>query len=218
MKHLFITTLLFTLLLTACTEQQAPTIKSIEEERWTVKQVDGDYVKDTIAFLESYKYTETGMEEGHLFYFNDGSLKAKSLSIFTEDKNHPIGAEYVDAENNVLSLYDFTYEDGLKVKSKAYDAATKELLRIEEFTYDTNEHLVKKIIKNSNEELMRTIRYTVDEYGNETEVEIVESDGTIVLRESFEIDSFDKHNQWLEKWGFAGEIPFSYRIRRITYY
>lgn len=218
MKHLFTTTIFFALLLTACTEKQPPTIKSIEEERWTVKNVDGEYVKDTITYMESYKYNEKGMQEGHLFYNLDGSLKAKSMSLFSDENPQPVGAKYVDADDNILSFYDFKYDDGLKVQSKAFDAQTKELLRIEEFVYDSNEHLLQKSIKNADGELMRTIHFKVDENGNEEQVEVVEADGTIVIRESFEIDSMNEYNHWISKWGFAGEIPFSYRVRRITYY
>lgn len=207
---------LLSLVFFSCTEPK-PVILEINEERWTLSEKDGEFKKDSIQFLEKYLFNDDGVQQAHVFYNTDGSLRAKDKNIFKKGEKYPVGSQYLDANNKPLSIYEFEFDDGLKKEARAFEVATKELLRLERYNYDQFQNLIQKDILNITRDTVRTLKYSYDENGNEKKVEVYDNNKKMILAETFQIKKLDKNKAWTEKWGFVNDKPFSYRVRTIRY-
>lgn len=222
MKQLTLLSLFLTIsiisLLSCKTEEKKKVISQISLERWAVSGSMEEYTKDSILYLEIQKFNKNGILESTIYYSPDKTLKAKELRIFKDGKG-PIGSQYKDHLDTLLSYYTFTTnEDGLVTKSKAFNAFNNELLRVEELEYSDEGKLLQKTIKNSLEETVRIDKFTLDKNGNEQQVQVLQPSGKEILTEIFNITKYDSEKNWIEKWGFVEDKPFSYLARTISYY
>ena len=201
----------------SCSEK-APEIQKIKNEVWSVKEVNGEFVKDEITLRETYEYDDDGIEIGHLIYTPTGDLSGKELAVFDEQYDHPVGTKYYTAEDSLLSYYSLKYDKKGRKKSKwGFDASNDELLRMEEFSYDAKDNMIKRTISNSDNQLQRIYEFTHDAYGNETGLTVKDADGTIRFTEEFRIMKLSAHHDWVENWGWRNEIPVTFRTRELVY-
>ncbi len=211
---------LFLASLLSCSEKVAkePFVKQIKNEVWSVKDVDGEFQKDKITFLETYEYDAEGIEIGHLIYTPDGNLAGKELSVFDDKYENPVGTKYYSAEDSLLSYYSLKYNDkDEKISRWGFDAETDELLRMEEFSYDDQGNMELKKVLDASNVLQRLYEFDHDEYGNEISMIVRDPDGTERIREEYRITKIDKDHKWLENWGWRGDQPISYRTRTFVY-
>lgn len=199
-------------------QKETKNYKEISLERWTVSGDSNEYKKDVIQYLETVQYNDDGLEISKLLYNQDKQLASKEIRILDEKTKFPKGSQYKTASDSLLSFYLFkTNANGLVTESRAFDALTNEPLRVEEFLYNDQGKLQQKTIKDIEGVAVRKFIYTLDKYGNELEVQVLGADGSELLVEQFKITKFDKQNNWIEKWGFVKNEPFSYVARKITY-
>lgn len=201
-----------------CSAPTRPTIKTINEERWSVKMSADSFERNEITFLESYMFTKEGIQEGHFFYNLDGTLNNKEVTLFSKENHEPIGSQFFNAADSLLSIYSFKYEDGNKVLTEAYDATNRELLRFISYDYNSKGLLTTKRILNSSKDVMRIFKFKYDASDNENEFSVQDPQGNVILTEKFKITKVDESNNWIEKWGFVDDKPFSFRVRKITYW
>ncbi len=211
--------LVFISLFFACTSSnESKVISQISLERWAVSGDKNEYSKDSILYLETQNFNEDGILESKIFYTPDKQLKSKEIRIF-KDALGPIGSQYKDHLDTLLSYYTFSCNnEGMVTESKAFDASNNELLRIESFSYNEEGKLLKKVTKNSLAEAVRIDQYTLDKNGNEQQVQVMQPNGTEILTEIFQITKYDDAQNWVEKWGFVNDKPFSYLARKIEYH
>jgi len=208
-----------TIVFGACqTESPRKIISEISLERWAVSGDTTSYMKDSILYLETKKFNKDGILEATIFYTPNKQLKAQELRIFKNNLG-PIGSQYKDASDNILSYYTFkTNKEGLVTESKAFDGQSNELLRIENFEYNRKGKLLKKITKDASESIVRQDIFTLDSRGNEQQVQLLKENGDEILTEIFRITKYDGQKNWTEKWGFVNDKPFSFLARRVKYY
>ena len=217
-NHIAHISLIFLLGVSLISCQESILLKSkVSLERWAVSGTAEEYQKDSILYLETQQYNENGILEGTSYYDTDKTLKGQEIRIF-KDKKGPVGAQYKDKEDNILSYYTYvTTDEGLLTSSKGFDGSNDELLRLETFEYNSRGHLISKTIKNDQGLPVRVFKYTVDEQGNELQTEVLNADESVLLTEIFQITKYDDQKNWLEKWGFVDDKPFSYLARQIEY-
>ncbi|WP_235295888.1 hypothetical protein [Portibacter marinus] len=204
----------------SCKNEEDPKSYLIKEKNqvWSVKEVDGEFSKDQLTYLETYEYDSDGNEIGHLIYNTDGELNGKELSVFDDNHTRPIGTRYYTPQDSLLSYYHLTYnEKGEKITRKGFDAATDELLRIERFSYDDKGNMIRKEIRTHEDQLLASYVFKYDEFGNKTDMASYNGEGIERVREIYKITKRDNENQWLENWGWQGERPVTFRTRELIY-
>ncbi len=211
-------TLLVSFLFFSCADEKETTklMSEVKLERWTVKGDKTSYEKDKIQYLETSLYNEKGEVKATAYYDNNKSLTGKETKVF--EGGMLKGAQFKDVQDSLLSYY--TYDlttEGLVSLSKAFDAANDDLLRQESFEYNSRGHVISKIIKDYRGLVVRKFEFTVDELGNEMEVRVLNPDNSSLLIETFKVTKADDQNNWIEKWGFVNDEPFSYLAREIKY-
>lgn len=220
MNKYFLITLLATCILFACkTEPKNKKIKTEERlERWSVTGDSSAYEKGVIQYLETKLFNEKEEVKAIAYYNKDKQLTAKESRVFDSETNMTKGAQFRDTNDSLLSYYTYDLNDkGLIELTKAFDASNDELLRQEKFTYDSRGHMIAKSILDSNGLPVRKFEFTVDKKGNEMEVRVLNPDNTPILVETFKITKTDGQGNWIEKWGFVNDQPFSYLAREIKY-
>lgn len=149
------------------------------------------------------------------YYTTDGLIKGKEMFYYeNENDTIPYKADYVDAQQKLLSYYKYIKngKDQL-IASYAFDASTHELLRVEQYYYAKSVMTSKRIF-DAQLNPSRRYAFTHDLYGNETGFQVYNEADSIVANEVFKITKMDEHNKWTEKWGFANGKPVTKHIRK----
>lgn len=217
----FTSVLLFAALCFAsCKTEVTKKLKAeINLERWTVVGDSSAYEKGDIQYLETTLFNEKEEIKAVAYYDNNKQLTATEEKLFDKNTGKLIGARFKDSKDSLLSYYTYKLNgDGLNTLSKAFDASTDQLLRQEEFKYNSRGHVISKTILDARGLPMRVFEFTVDKLGNEMEVRVLNPDNSPILVETFKITKTDGQNNWIEKWGFVNDQPFSYLAREIKYH
>lgn len=217
-NKLLLITLILGVSLSSCKKEEAKIESEISLERWTVKGDSSSYEKDKIQYLETKLFNEKGEEKATAYYDENKAISGKETRVFSQEDGRLQGAQFRDAVDSLLSFYTFTLTANGKISlSKAFDARTNELLRQESFTYNSRGDMIGKNIMDASGNIVRKFEFTVDKMGNEMEVRVLNPDNSIILVETFKVTKTDHQNNWIEKWGFVDDQPFSYLARKITY-
>lgn len=219
---LYYSTIFFSLfLLLSCSqeEKQRPVLKQEKNQVWSIAEVDGEFQKDAITYLDSYEYDEDGNEIGHMLYDVDGTIMGKELSVFNDGFKQPVGTRYYTPEDSLLSYYTLKYDDdGNKISRNGYDASNDELLRIESYAYDKKGNMVRKDIKDAAGRIQSTFIFSYDAFGNKTSLTIKDANDNVRIAEDYRITKFDKDKQWLENWSWRNDAPVNFRTRELIYW
>jgi len=218
LKWLFIALIIIVISACAGDQEEQLVLKQEKNQVWSVNQVDGEFAKDKITFLETYEYDKEGREVGHLIYDPEGNLAGKELSVFDDSQENPIGSRYYSATDSLLSYYQLDYDGAYKSKRKGFDASNDELLRVEVFQHDKDGNMTRKEVRNSSEDLISAYDFTYDENGNMTYMVSRDAGGNIRFSEEYRITLVDDQKKWLENWGWREDSPVSYRKRELIYY
>ncbi len=218
MKHPFVILWACLLLFSACEPTKKEKLKSeIRLERWTVQGDSLSYEKGEIQYLETTIFDKNGDIEAVAYYNNNKELTGKESKVYDKE-GRIIGAQFRDTQDSLLSYYTYQLDNtGKKTQSKAYDAITNELLRQETYSYNSAGKLTGKTILDSRGLPMRKFEFKLDEKGNEIEVRVLNPNDVPILIEEFKITKLDGQKNWIEKWGFVNDQPFSYLAREIEY-
>ena len=211
--------LVFLFCISCKTDSNRKLKSEIRLERWTIKGDSSSYVKGDIQYLETTLFNEKEQTKAVAYYDNNKQLIATEEKLFDKESGELIGARYRDAQDSLLSYYTYKVNsEGLKTLSKAFDASTDDLLRQEKYGYNSRGHMTSKTVLDARGLPMRKFEFTVDKLGNEMEVRVLNPDDSPILIETFKITKTDGQNNWIEKWGFVNDQPFSYLAREIKYY
>ena len=199
------------ILLTSCNDKKLLTPSTeVLEVYGTVEDTDG-YRKGDLMHYESKNFKDSKHIET-IYYNGQGEAKGREIFIYKNDNDPPSKSEYRDPENNLLSYYQLEYNrEEQKIKSLGYDGKNGELLRIEAFDYKDGNR-TKKEIRNSADELQQVFVFNFDEFGNETEMIVLNGNNDTIAVETYQITQRDEKNKWLEKWGFLNDKPSTYQI------
>jgi hypothetical protein len=216
----FVIYIFLSLLVFSCDTQKNRKLKSeIRLERWTVTGDSSSYERDEIQYLETTLFNEKEEEKAIAYYDKNKQLTATEEKLFHKETRQLIGARFKNAQDSLLSYYTYKLNDqGQRISSKAFAAAGDELLRQEEYEYNSRGHLISKTILDARGLPQRIFEFTVDKLGNEMEVRVLNPDKSLILVEEFRITKTDGQDNWVEKWGFVNDQPFSYLAREIVYY
>jgi len=190
-------------------------IKTESIELYEMVDKNGEYVQGKLLHAETYVYDEKGLKVDHKLRQTDNSLHQEKY-IYNEGQLQK--SNYYDETEQLLSYYNFQYENDKLSQKNSFDASTDELLRIDDYEYDANGQLIKQSIKTASGDINRTMAFSYDKYGNETQVSIRNAAGELIINEEFKITDYDVDKRWLERWSFNNDIPFTLRKRWLTYY
>lgn len=217
MKVIFqLSFLLFILSSCQDTTSKTPIPRTEKIEVYSVKNVEGEFVKSKIKFAEAYVYGDDGRKVDHFILDEDGGIINKEKMIYDE-RDVLTRSEYYNMFDSLLSYYTYAYEGKDTEVKKSYDASNNELLRIEKVYKDNNGWDTKKELYSADNQLQRVYSFQYDEYGNETYFSILNALGERIRSEQFKISKMDENNQWLERWGFENDKPISCRSRKFGY-
>lgn len=195
--------------------QQEELYTEILTEVFQPELQDSSYVQGKLKFSEGYIFDKQGKELQHRLYELDGSIKGVEKQIFEDNSALATGANYFDAQDNLLSYYKFYYNDQDQLTRKlAFEAGSDELLRIEHYHYDQAGNKIAKEIRSADDKIQSVYNYSFDEYGNEEGIIIRDNQNNIIYEEDFKIIAKDKDKKWVQKWGFKGEEAISFSIKR----
>lgn len=216
-KHFTLSIAILAILLTSCeTEDSKKVDSSVVTEVYEVVKAESDYSKGSLRMMETEEYAGDKLISKS-YYDGAQRLKGKEVYLYKKGAKYPYGSKYYGADDAIQSTYTFTYENDQKVKSVAREGEDGEVLRVETFTYNPNGHLASKAILNSYDQLQRKFLFSNDGYGNETEMQILNSKGDLVAKEGYEITKVGLDDQWLEKWGYKNNeaLPVTF-YKRFT--
>ncbi len=198
----------------ACGSDKKEQKQRIETAIYAVKGNINEYQKDSLQFLEVEYYNEAGLLEQKDFFTSARKIKGYEKYLYKNGSNNYYRSEYFDGNDSLLSYYKHHYnQKNLRASSSAYRGANDEFLRIERYYYDDNKNRTGREIRTTENEVQRRFDFTFDKYGNEKEMKVSDAEGTQLFKEFYEITRKNKDNEWMEKWGFVGNTPNSYRKR-----
>lgn len=209
------------ILVTICWSCQEPvsnvSIPRTEKlEVYSVKNVDGEFVKDKLKFAEAYIYGDDGQKMDHYILDEEGSIINKEKMLYNQQQVLT-RSEYYNMFDSLLSFYTYEYPSkDIEIK-KSYDAVNNELLRIEKVYKNKHGLNTKKELFSADNQLQRSYSFQYDGHGNETYFSIQNALGERIRSEQFKIAKKDENNQWLERWGFENDKPVSCRSRTFGY-
>ncbi len=182
-------------------------------ETYTVRRGDMKYHRDQLIYKEVNYYSDTDQLVERRFFNKDGSEKGKEVYTY-DDKGLCISSDYLDPSGEKLSYYEFFYDaNGNRIRSVAYEAATKDLLRIERFQFDDKGNRITKEILDANSIVNQTFRFGFDEMGNEITMAAIDADNELIFTETHDITSIDPDGKWKLSWGFRDKVPKTVRYR-----
>jgi len=200
----------------SCNTEDAPKqIKTERIELYKMIESNGEYKQGNLMHAESFIYDEDGHKVDHKMRQSDNSLHQEK---YIYEKGVLKMSTYYDAQEELLSYYNYQYSDDKLIQKKSFEAATEELLRIDDYEYNDKGQLIKQYIKTASGDVNRTMAFSYDQYGNETQVTIRDAAGEIIINEEFKITEYDVNKRWLERWSFNDDKPLTLRKRVFEYY
>lgn len=197
------------------TSNKIPLPRTEKLDVYTVKEVNGEYVKDKIAFSESFIYDEERKMD-HFILDDKGNIINREKLKYN-DQNQLIRSDFYNMFDSLLSYYSYEYPTKDMQLKKSYDAANDEMLRIEKIYFDQNKNIKKKELCNSDDQLQKTYNFKYDSDGNESYFSIFNANGQRLRSEEYNITKYDPYKRWLEKWGFQHDKPVSFKQRTFGY-
>lgn len=201
--------------LSCLNEDNPKLIKTESIELYEMIEVNGEYKQGKLMHAESFVYDQDGHKVDHKMRQSDNSLHQEKY-IYEDDVLKM--STYYDAQNELLSYYNYQYDNDKLTQKKSFEAATEELLRIDDYEYSASGQLIKQYIKTAAGDVNRTMAFSYDKHGNETQVTIRDADGEIIINEEFKITEYDVNKRWLERWSFNNDTPLTLRKRVFEYY
>lgn len=217
MVRIFLFAFFCFILFSQCKEaNKIPKHRTEKLQVYTVKNENGEYVKDKMKFSEAFVYDEEGNKRDHFILDEDENIINKEKMMY-DDNMKLIRSEYYSMFDSLLSYYTYEFpKANLEVK-RSYDGANNELLRIEKIYINENGQPNKKELYSADENLQRVFTFKYDEQGNETYFSIMNALGERLRSEQFKISKMDDRKLWTERWGFEDDKPISCRIRTFGY-
>lgn len=128
----------------SCANTDSKPIPRTEKlEVYTIKEENGEFVKDKLKFAEAFVYGDLGQTMHHFILNEAGDIINKEAMSYN-DRGELTRSEYYNMFDSLLSYYTYEIMDkGLEVK-KSYDASNNELLRVEKIYKDSSTGLVQK--------------------------------------------------------------------------
>ncbi len=198
----------------ACSPDKKEQKQKVETAIYAVKGSINEYQKDSLQFLEVEYYNDDGLLEQKDFFTSERKIKGYEKYSYKNGSKNYYRSEYFDGSDSLLSYYKHHYnEKKLRASSSAYRGANDEFLRIERYYYDDKGNRTAREIRTTENEVQRRFDFTFDKYGNEKEMKVSNAEGKQLFKEFYEITKKNKDNEWMEKWGFVGNTPNSYRKR-----
>ncbi len=216
MIHKLLTLCLGILFITACTSEKSSKAYVETIEIYGIKGDKDKAEKGSMIYKEMTSYLGKDRPEWRKFFEKNGDYKAIERYSYRND-GLPSGSAYFDKDENLLSNYVFTNEEGKQVRNVGLDGNTNEVLRIEEFSHDEAGNRVQKLIKDASSNIVRTYRFGFDDYGNETSMTVANSDGKAGFTETYTITQKNDIGLWTEAWGWRNNSPTSIKVRTFEY-
>ena len=201
-------------------------LKSCTDEK-VKKQTVTLYAYEVDMAAETYsagrlKYMEAEYYEGNrliskTYYNNDQSVKGVEKYHYTDNDSLPETSKYYDADGGIQANYTFTNQNDHQVQRNGYEGDTQKLLRQERYQYDLSGRRVSKIIFDSENLKQRSFLFGHDEFGNETQMQVLDYKDEIIGGEEYEIKYIDDDNRWIEKWGYVGKDKYPKTFYRKSY-
>lgn len=204
------------ILFAACTSENKGKAYIETIEIYGVKGDKDKAEKGSMIYKEMTSFLDKDRPEWRKFFEKNGDFKAIERYSYRND-GLPSGSAYFDKDENLLSNYVFTNEDGKQIRNVGLDGKTNEVLRIEEFSHDKAGNRVQKLIKDASSKIVRTYRFGFDDYGNETSMTVVNSDNKDGFVETYTITKKNDIGLWTEAWGWRNDNPTSIKFRTIEY-
>lgn len=204
-KYLFF----FAVLIVSCAKDNS-ILDTETVERYDVKYKQDSLVIDKLNYKDTQFFDANDRLQKKVIFDKTGKVKGTESLYYT---NQNAKSEYRSADSTLLSIYEYSFENGFLLEKRAYDASNNSLLRIEQYSYDSNGNQTEKIIMDSNEIINRVYKFAFDEYGNELGFSVFDNQGKIILLETYEITDLDDDNRWIKKWAVRDSVIRAYYER-----
>jgi len=187
---------------------------SVITEIFEIKGADEDFAAGNLKFMESENLVGK-LKKERVIYNPDQSIKGKEVYHYVENGKRPKGSSYYGPEGNILSTYQYYYQDSLLARKEAFEGESEELLRIEAYQYNPKGFMIRKVIYDGQNNRDRTYIFGHDEFGNEISMMVKDKDDNQLFTESYEITKKDDKNRWTEKYGYKNgeKKPMTYYKR-----
>jgi len=193
-------------ILSACSSEKQPN-RTETLYAYEVDVAAESYSAGMLRYMEAEEYKGNRLIT-KTYYNNNQTVKGIEKYSYTDKDSLPDASIYYDPDGTVMANYKFTNQDGHQVQRDGYEGESEVLLRQERYQYDTQGRRVKKIIFDSENTIQRSFFFGHDQFGNETEMTVLDAAGKTIAGEEYEIALIDDNNEWIEKWGYVGKEKY----------
>ncbi len=165
---------------------------------YSLKEIDGKMVKDTVNMIQSMIVDHTGKELSNLYYNLDGTVAWRDDYIYNED-GFKIGSKYF--ENNVQTAY-YEYQidkEGRRLSYEAKNLETDTLLYDGASRYENNGQLRKDGYINKAGDFIWNYEYHFDENENLIKRVYVSNKSGKSFPSTFNTISQNSDGEWTER-------------------